>query len=128
MTFSTGDADLVARGNLLETKVDAGAGPGELRMYSGTQPAFGGAETTLLCTNVGQSTFFASNVAGLLTADTIANGNPVVTDTATWARLCDSNGNAVIDMSIDELNLASNDIVIGVPVVISSFTYQVVGG
>lgn len=89
------------RAQVILDAIDAGAGAGEIRIYSGTQPATGDA---LGGTNVLLGTIVLSDPAG-----TIANGvltfSPMSDDTSadadgtiTWVRIVDSDGNFCVDM------------------------------
>lgn len=88
------------RATQIKNAIDAGSGPGKLRIYNGTRPATGGTVTTLL------GELICSDPCG-----TVSNGvltfSPVTSDisadnsgTATWFRIVDSDGNFVMDGSI----------------------------
>lgn len=110
----------------LLAKIDAGAGPGRLQIYSGTRPATGGAATTLLAELTlsdpagtvanGELTFSA------VTADNQANATGV----ATWARIVDSTGAFVVDASVTvtggggDVEINSTSISIGQQVICTS--------
>jgi hypothetical protein len=72
---------------------------GKLRVYSGTKPAVGGAETTTLATLTCSATFAPAAAAGVLTANAITSATAVASGTPTWARLMTSADAAVIDMT-----------------------------
>lgn len=98
---------------------------GLLRIYSGTRPATGGTETTLLAQLALSATFAPAPSGGVLTASAISNDTSAdATGTATWARLCTSAGVAVVDMSVatsgSDLNFDSVSIVAGGVVAVSS--------
>lgn len=73
---------------------------GLLRVYSGTQPATGGTETTQLCELPLSATAAPAASGGVLTFSTITDDtNADASGTPTWARLCTSGGAAVVDMT-----------------------------
>lgn len=107
--------------------IDAGAGPGTIKFYTGTQPANGDAAlsgNTLLGTltfsdpsgtvATGTLTFSA------ITEDSVADA----TGTATWARIQDSVGTNVDDVDVGTsgatINLNTVAIVAGGPIRITS--------
>lgn len=102
--------------------IDAGAGVGKLKIYDGTKPATGGAVTTqtLLAEPTFSATSFPAASGGSMTANAITSDIALATGTATWFRCTDSNDNAVIDGDIADLNLNTNNIVIGLEVAITS--------
>lgn len=98
---------------------------GLLRVFSGTQPATGGAETTLLAELPLSATAAPAAAAGVLTFSAITDeASALVTGTPTWARLCTSGGAAVVDMTAGvgggDLNF-NGGIVAGGTVSVSSF-------
>lgn len=92
------------RNNILQqliNAIDAGAGPGTLKIYDGTRPATGGAATTLLGTLTFSDPCAAAPSSGLLTFSAItADSSADATSTATWARVADSTGAFVMDLSV----------------------------
>ena len=101
-----------------------------LRIYDGTQPATGGAATTLLA-ELTCGTPFASGASsatltlGSITQDPSANA----TGTATWFRIVKSDGTThVMDGTVTatggggDLTLTTASIVTGQPVSVTSFT------
>ena len=73
---------------------------GKLKIFSGTRPATGGAETTLLCECALSATSGTqTGGTGVFTFNAISNGTAVANGTPTWARLTTSADAAVIDMS-----------------------------
>jgi hypothetical protein len=106
--------------------VDAGGAAGVIRIYGGTRPATGGAETTILAelTLTYPGAFLAPD-NGAIQADTI---NPDTsannTGTATWFRFQDSAGAHVLDGDVgtsgSDLNLNTTSITQGVQVDITS--------
>lgn len=73
---------------------------GLLRVFSGTRPATGGAETTLLASLACSATFAPAASGGVLTINAIADDtNADASGTPTWARFATSGSAAVVDMS-----------------------------
>lgn len=121
----------------IQIDIDAGAGPGTLKIYDGTQPADADdslpSGTTLLAELTFSDPSAPAASAGTLTFDVITEDSAAdATGTATWARIEDSNSNTVFDCDVDTagatINLNSVAIVIGGPVDISSFTVTVPAG
>jgi len=103
--------------------IDAGAGAGLLRIYDGTKPATGAAITSqvLLAELTMSDPSFPAASSGSMTANTITSDPAAnATGTATWFRIVDSNGVAVIDGDIADLNLNTNNITIGLEVAVTS--------
>jgi hypothetical protein len=115
----------------LVAKMNLGSGPATLKMYSGAQPANAntapGVGNTLLGTLTFSDPAASGAAAGVVTFDAITEDSAAdATDTATWARIADSDGNAVFDGDIDDTDgmiiLNTTSIVTGGPIRISSFT------
>lgn len=109
----------------LTTLIDAGASAGLLRIYDGTQPATGGTATTLLAELTMTDPSAAGASSGVWTASSItADSSANATGTATWFRIVDSNGVAVLDGTVGtsgaDLNLDSVSITAGQSVSVSS--------
>ena len=105
---------------------DAGAGAAELRIYNGTQPATGGAATTLQSENVMNDPAFNAAAGGTVSADTIADDTSAVgSSTGTWFRVVDSNDVVVMDgtagTAATDLILNTDVFSVGLNVSISSF-------
>lgn len=108
--------------------IDAGAGAGLLRIYDGTRAANAdtavGAQVLLAELTMGDPSFPAASggqiTANAITDDTSADN----TGTATWFRIVDSNGNAVVDGDVgtsgSDLNLSTTSITAGVTVSVTS--------
>lgn len=128
------------KANLSDTSANAEANAlapllntGTIKIYSGTQPvnantALSG--NTLLATLTFGSTAFGSSALGVITANAITNGTAVATNTATFARLFESDGTTVVmDITVGTsgagLNLNTTSIVSGATVSCSSFTHTV---
>lgn len=113
------------RQNAVTAAIDAGAGPGLLRIYDGTRPATGGAATTLLAELTFSDPSYSAASAGAITANPV-NSDPAANadGTATWARIVDSNGTFVMDADVStagaDINLNSTSIVTGLQVEITS--------
>lgn len=114
--------------------IDAGSGPGTCKIYTGTQPvdvATGLSGNTLL----GTLTF--ADPCGVVSAGALTM-SPIIQDSsadaggvATWARIADSAGVAVMDIDISTtggggtLQLNTTNIVIAGPILINTFLIQV---
>lgn len=117
------------RNNMLDeltTLIDAGVSAGLLRIYDGVRPATGGAATTLLAELTFSDPSFPAAAAGTMTANAITDdASANATGTATWFRVADSAGGAVIDGDVgtsgSDLNLNTTSITSGVNVSVSSF-------
>lgn len=79
--------------------LDAGAGAGTLKIYSGAQPATAdtAASGTLLATVTLADPAFGAAASGVATGTDPASVNAASTGTAGWFRAADSNGNTVFD-------------------------------
>jgi hypothetical protein len=115
-------AALLARMNL-------GAGPATLKMYSGTQPANGDAAEagTLLGTLTFSDPAAAAPASGTLTFSAITEDSEAnATAICTWARIEDSDGNNVFDGNVGETDamivLNTTDIKAGGPIRVTSFS------
>lgn len=100
---------------------------GLIRIYSGTRPATGGTETTVLAQLTCNATFAPAASGGVLTLNAItADSSADATGTATWGRILTSGATPKIDFDVgtsgSDLNLNSTSITVGGTVSISSFT------
>lgn len=120
-----------AAANGVVALADAGSGAGYVEIRTGAAPASpqASATGTLLATVTLNDPAYGSAVAGICTLDVTPQpaGTAVATNTAGWARLYDSAGNAVLDglcgTSGAFVNLATLSIVSGVTVTITSGSY-----
>lgn len=83
--------------------IDAGAGAGTLKIYDGTRPATGAAITSqvLLAELTFSDPCASAPSGGVLTFSAItADASANATGTATWARVADSTGAFVMDLSV----------------------------
>jgi hypothetical protein len=113
------------RNNRLDEITAAIGSNGLLRIYSGTRPATGGAETTQLAELALSATAAPAASGGQLTFSTISDDTSAdATGTATWARLCTSAGAAVVDMDVgtsgSDINFDSVSFVAGGTVSVTS--------
>lgn len=114
----------------LVEKMDLGAGPATLKVYSGTQPV--NADTalsgnTLLATLTFSDPSAPAAAAGVITFSAISEDvSADAAATATFARIQDSNGNVVFDGDVGTsgalITLNRTDFAVGGPVRITSFT------
>jgi hypothetical protein len=111
-------------------RLNLGAGPATIKIYSGTQPA--NADTalsgnTLLATLTFSDPASPAPAAGVLTFSTITeDASADAAATATFARIQDSDGNVVFDGDVGTsgalITLNRTDFAVGGPVRITSFT------
>ena len=88
------------RNNQLDEITTQVGASGLLRWFSGTRPATGGAETTLLAECPCSATFAPAASGGVLTINPIASEtNAPNSGTPTWARFTTSGGGPVVDLS-----------------------------
>lgn len=113
----------------LNARINLGAGAGMLRIYDGTRPATGGAATTLLAELTLSDPAAPAAASGVLTLSSITqDASANASGTATWFRIVDSDGNAVLDGSVTatggggDLQLVTTTIVATQPVQVTSFT------
>lgn len=100
----------------------------QIILYSGTQPATGGAVTTEVATLAGDATAFAAAATGgVLTLNTIVDDTSATGGTATWFRINSSGGtthimDGTVGTSGTDLVLNNNVITATANVSITSFT------
>lgn len=100
---------------------------GKLEIYSGTMPATGGAEGTLLASFTLGSPFAPAPVNGVQSPTLPAATTGVANGTAGWARVTKSDGStAVMDLTVGtsgaQINLNTLTISTGVAVSVTSWT------
>lgn len=109
--------------------IDAGSGPGTIKIYTGTQPATPGTAlsgNTLLATVVLGDPAFSAPSNGVSAGADPAAVNAVATGNAGWCRVADSDGNAVLDGDVTAsggggfMQLSSIALTSGAPVDITS--------
>lgn len=113
-------------------RIDVGTGPGEIRIYTGTQPATGDTAVagTLLATVILAKPAFGNSASGTATATDPAPVTAVATGTAGWFRVTDSAGAGVFDGSCTatggggDMTLATTSLSSGLSVDVTSFTYS----
>lgn len=120
------------RNNMLNQITSRAGASALLRIYSGSRPATGGAETTVLAQLTCNATFAPGASGGVLTLNAIASDTSAnATGTATWFRILQSDGTThVLDGSVStvaagtgDLQLDDTSIVLGGTVAISSATF-----
>lgn len=118
----------------IKTAIDAGAGPGTIKVYNGTQPtsANDAVTTQTLLATLTFSDPCGTTSSGTLTMSAITQDSAAdATGTATWARIADSTGATVFDVDVTAtgaggtLQFNTTNFVIGGPVLISAFTITV---
>ena len=126
-----------AAADAIRTLIDADAGPGLIKIYSGTMAA--NPQTapagTLLATLTFSDPAAPSASTGVLTFSAITEDSSAdATNTATWARITDNSGDAVFDVDVTAtggggtIEINTTSIVSGGPVRITSFTFTVPQG
>lgn len=114
------------RNNQLAQITTAVGTSGKIRIYSGTRPATGGAETTILAELPCSATFAGAPSGGVLTVNAVTSATASATGTASWFRVLTSANAAVLDGDVgtsgSDLNLNAVTITSGGSVSISSFT------
>lgn len=110
------------RNNMLDEITGYAGASAILKIYSGTQPAGGGAETTVLAQLTCNATFAGAATGGVLTLNSItADSSANASGTATWYRIYQSDGTTwVVDGDVStttagtgDLQLDSTSIVLG---------------
>lgn len=117
----------------INAAINAGAGAGTIKIYSGTQPANANTAlsgNTLLATLTFTDPAAPAASGGVLTFDPITqDASADATGTATFARIQDSNANVVFDCDVGTsgatLIINTTSIVAGGPVSITSFTLTI---
>jgi hypothetical protein len=122
----------------LRALIDAGSGPGTIKIYTGTQPATGGGSlsgNTLLGTLTLSDPAAGAASGGDLTLSPITEDSSAdATGTATWARVADSDGNTVFDCDVSAtggggtIQLNTTNIVSGGPIRITASQITQPGG
>ena len=115
----------------ISTLVDAGAGAGTVKIYSGAQPATPNtaASGMLLATVVLGDPSFSAPVNGTATGADPASVTAVASGAAGWFRIADSDGNAVMDGDVTatggggSMQLANVDLVAGGTVDITAVSH-----
>ena len=126
--FRIADATRTAMANAIRDAIDGGAGPGTIKIYSGTQPndaddALGA--QVLLATLTFADPCAPTAVNGVLTFSAIVEDTQAdATNTATWARIQSSTGTNVFDCDVNTagatINLNTVSIVANGPVRVNS--------
>jgi hypothetical protein len=131
MTISMATALRNARLDQITAAIDAGAGAGKLKIYTGPRPATGAAITseTLLAELTFSDPSAAAAAGGVLTLDPITQDSSAdATGTAVWARIEDSDGTFVMDLNVgaagsgQDIELVNTSITMGQAIGIASAT------
>ncbi len=116
------------------TAIDAGSGAGTIKIYSGTIPTDA---ATAITSQVLLGTLTFSDPCGTIANNALTMGaitqdsSADATGTAAWARIADSAGVTVMDINVTTtggggaLTLNTTNIVIGGPILITSFIISV---
>lgn len=118
----------------IKAAIDAGAGAGTIKIYTGTQPTTA-ADAITTQTLLGTLTFSdpcGTSASGTLTMSAITQDSAAdATGTATWARIADSTGATVCDVDVTAtggggtLQFNTTSFVIGGPILINAFTITI---
>lgn len=100
MTLGLIDIARNAALNPIRDLIDAGTGPGSLTLYDGVRPAKGGPITNKVSEHTLSDPCASDAVNGVLTFNGISNGVGLRDALATWARVADSDGNFIMDVSV----------------------------
>lgn len=120
--------------DVVKAAIDAGSGAGTIKIYTATMPT-SPADAITTQTLLGTLTFSdpcGATASGTLTMSAITQDSSAdATGTAAWARIADSTGATVMDIDVTNtggggtLQLNTVNIVIGGPILISSFTVTI---
>lgn len=112
--------------------IDAGATGGKVKLYNNDPPAtvdLPVTSQTLLATLTFSTDSYQAATSGFAQANTILSGTGVAAGNATWARLEDSDGNALMDGNVDTSDafvvIASTDIQVGAAIEVELGTITV---
>jgi len=127
MALGLATALRTTRATDIVTAIDAGAGPGLLRIYDGVRPATGGSVTNLLA-ELTLSDPCGTVTNGVLTFSAITqDASANATGTATWFRIVTSAAAFVLDGSVGtsgtDLNLTTTSVTTGQPVQVTSLVF-----
>lgn len=113
------DSIITARLQAIVTRAGNGA---LIRFYDGTQPAKGGAATTLLYEGT-CGTPFGTIAGAVLTLNAISSGNAAASGVCTWFRVVQSDGTTfVYDAPLTDATVNQATFTAGQPVTITSYT------
>lgn len=103
--------NVTLRNNMLDEITAYAGGSAILRIYSGSQPATGGAETTVLAQLTCNATFAPAASSATLTLNSIASDTSAnSTGTATWFRLLQSDATTqVADGTVSTVAAGTGD-------------------
>lgn len=114
---------MTLRNAQLDAITTAVGNAGFLRIYDGTQPATGGAATTLLAEFTLGTPYAPPAAAAVLSPTLPADTTGVTNGTATWFRVATSGGTQVADGTVGvEMILSSTSITSGGAVSVTSWT------
>ncbi len=120
-----------AQVNAARDAIDGGSGPGTIQIRTGAMPATpqDAATGTLLGTLTFSDPSFPAASGGTASANAITQDSAAdATGTATWARLLDSAGTAVMDVDVTAtggggaIQLNNTSIVAGGPIILTSMS------
>lgn len=111
--------------------IDAGSGAGTIKIYDGTIPTNANTAVgsqVLLATLTFSDPAFGAAANGVATASAITSDSSAdATGTASWARIADSNGTTIMDVTVgtsgEDINFNTVSFVTGATIAITSLTY-----
>jgi len=104
MNFASSESIRAAHAQLIVDAINAGSGPGKMRLYTGTRPATGGTATTLHCEMLLHDPVESGIAAGLIAFASVGDGLvlPAGTSSPTWGRFVDSDDAFVADFDVSD--------------------------
>lgn len=128
-------AAAIAACDAIVDKIDVGAGTAAIKIYDGSKPATPdvavSSQVLLATLNLANPAFggaVSNSGNGTATANAVSNGTAVATGTASWFRVLDRNGAAVIDGTVGtaDCDLILNSIAIssGATVAVTAWTFS----
>jgi hypothetical protein len=115
------------RNSRLSAIVTAAGANAILTLYSGTQPATGGAVTAALSAHTCASVL-GTVASGVLTFNAIGSATAGATGTATWARLTTSGGTFVADFDVSTVAAGTGIVQMPTTSVVTNATVQISSG
>lgn len=115
------------RNNRLDAISDFAGTNAVIKIMSGTQPAGGGAETTVLATLACSFVLAGAAVSGVLTLNAISPATVANSGTATWFRLETSGGVWVLDGDVSTIAAGTGNLQIDTVALASGGTLSLTG-
>lgn len=115
------------RNSMMGTITTAAGANAVLKLYSGSQPAGGGAEGTILSTHTCNTTFAPAASGGVLTLNSIGDATAGNSGTATWFRIETSGGTWVLDGDVSTVAAGSGDLTMDDTSIVANGTVTISG-